>query len=62
MHRKRAGERRQYSSARIFPIIDDTGSLVAVNRSHTPDRRLENYQLTEIDTAETAQASVNDER
>lgn len=62
MHRKRTGERRQYNSARIFPIFDNAGSLVAVNRSHIPDRRLDNYQLSEINPAEIALTTANDDR
>jgi len=62
MHRKRVGERRRYSPARIYPIIDSDGGVIAVNRSHTPDRRLDNYQLAEIDLPEIALTTANEGR
>lgn len=62
MHRKRNGERRRYNKASIFPLVDTRGCIVAINRSHQPDRRLDSYQVTEIDHTELVIPTVNDDR
>jgi hypothetical protein len=47
MLEKRAGQRRNYSVIRTFPLIDDMGCIVPFDRSRIPDRRLNNLKLEE---------------
>ena len=50
--RKRVTDRRRLGPARSFPLTDQSGCVIPFNRSYTPDRRLQSYQVSEIDTEE----------
>jgi hypothetical protein len=50
MREMRAGQRRNYTVTRGFPLTDDMGCIVPFDRSRIPDRRLNNLKLEETKT------------
>ena len=40
-------DRRSFTPARVFPLIDQFGSLISQDRRSMPDRRIANIQVKE---------------
>ena len=43
--KKRGTDQRRYGAANRFPLRDFSGCIIPFNRSHRPDRRLQNYSV-----------------
>lgn len=49
MYSQRMKERRSYRDETLFPMVTKMGDLVAKNRRHIPDRRLDSIHLELVD-------------
>lgn len=59
MYKRSSRERRQIGKKVSFPLTDSSGCVIPFNRSRLPERRLNNYVLTETSEEEFLLACIN---